>query len=114
MSSLGTIYPEVLEKKTLKFVNAFELFCNYLPFEKSVVLESDALCQIWLKLAQWLWRKRLKCEVYRRTDGWTDRQTDGRQVIRKAHLSFHLRLAKNTKDVTDDSRRMTTDANTYQ
>ena len=32
----------------------------------------------------------------RRTDGRTDRQADdGRQVIRKAHLSFQLRWAKN-------------------
>ena len=35
-------------------------------------------------------------KVYRLTDGQTDRQTDdGRQVIRKAHLSFQLRWAKN-------------------
>ena len=34
-------------------------------------------------------------KVYRRTDGRTDRQTDdGRQVIKKAHLSFQLRWAK--------------------
>ena len=33
----------------------------------------------------------------RQTDGQTDRQTDdGRQVIRKAHLSFQLRWAKNS------------------
>ena len=49
----------------------------------------DALCQDWLKLAQWFWRRRWKCEKF------TDRQTDdGRQVIRKAHLSFQLRWAK--------------------
>ena len=29
------------------------------------------------------------------TDGRTDRQTDVQQVIRKAHLSFQLRWAKN-------------------
>ena len=35
--------------------------------------------------------------VYRRTDRQTDRQTDdGRQVIRKAHLSFQLRWPKNS------------------
>ena len=28
----------------------------------------DALCQVWLKLAQWLWRKRWKCENF--TDRW--------------------------------------------
>ena len=61
----------------------------------------DTLCQVWLKLAQWFWRRRWKCEKFtdrqtdRRTDGRTDGQTDdGRQVIRKAHLSFQLRWAK--------------------
>ena len=57
----------------------------------------DTLCQVWLKLAHLFWRRRWKCEKFTdgRTDGWTDRQTDeGRQVIRKAHLSFQLRWAK--------------------
>ena len=65
----------------------------------------DTLCQVWLKLAQWFWRRRWKCEKFtdRRTDGRTygrtDRQTDdGRQVIRKAHLSFQLRWAKNQRN----------------
>ena len=30
----------------------------------------DALCQVWLKLAQWFWRRRWKCEKF------TDRRTD--------------------------------------
>ena len=57
----------VLEKKTLKvFNNVFFLFPNYLPFGKGVALclnkldfpsPNDALCQIWLKLAQWFWRR---------------------------------------------------------
>ena len=42
------------------------------------------------KLAQWFWRRRRKCVKF------TDRRTDRRQVIRKAHLSFQLRWAKNT------------------
>ena len=49
----------------------------------------DTLCQVWLQLAQWFWRRRWKCEKF--TDGRTD---DGRQVIRKAYLSFQLRWAK--------------------
>ena len=75
----------------------------YLPLEKGGALQlnklesplpKDALCQVWLKLAQWFWRRRWKCEKFtdRRTDGQTDA---GRQVIRKAHLSFQLRWAKN-------------------
>ena len=90
----------------LNFVNVFSLFRNYLPLENGGALHlnklefpspKDVLCQVWLKLAQWFWRRRWKCEKFtdRRTDGRTDRQTDdGRQVIRKAHLSFQLRWAK--------------------
>ena len=45
----------------------FSLFRNYLPLEKCMALHlnklqsplpKDALCQVWLKLAQWFWRKR--------------------------------------------------------
>ena len=62
----------------LKVLNVFLLFPNYLPFEKDVALHlnklkssspSDTLCQVWLKLAQWFWR-RWKCEKF--TDRWTD------------------------------------------
>ena len=106
----------------------------------------DALCQVWLKLAQWFWRRNffnffnvfsLFCNYLPlkkagpfiwtklnplypgilsakfgsncpsgsgedenvkslQTDRRTDRQTDDvRQVIRKAHLSFQRRWAKN-------------------
>ena len=49
------------------------LFLNYLPFEKGVAhhlnkIESPspkiALCQIWLKLAQWFWRRRFLNIIY--------------------------------------------------
>ena len=48
----------------LNFVNVFSLFRNHLPLEKGVALHlnkfesplsKDALCQVWLKLAQWFW-----------------------------------------------------------
>jgi hypothetical protein len=43
----------------------------------------DDLCQVWLKLSMWFWRRTWKCKSI---------QTDaGQWVIRKAHLSFHLR-----------------------
>jgi hypothetical protein len=48
------------------------------------------LCQVWLKLAQWFWRRSQKCKSFQ-----TSGQTDGQRVIRKANLSFQLRLAKN-------------------
>ena len=49
------------------FVNVLSLFRNDLPFEKSVALHlnklyshfpRDALCQVWLKLANWFFRRR--------------------------------------------------------
>ena len=54
-------------KRYLNFVNVFSLFHNYLPLEKGGALHlkklespspKDALCQVWLKLAQWFWRRR--------------------------------------------------------
>ena len=60
----------------------FLLFRNYLHLEKGGALHlnklespspKDALCQVWLKLAQWFWR-RWKCEKF--TDGRTDRRTE--------------------------------------
>ena len=55
------------------FINVFSLFLNYLHFRKGEAfhlnkLESpspkDALCQVWLKLAQWLMRRKfLKDEI---------------------------------------------------
>ena len=69
-----------LRRRFLKVVNLFLLIPNYLPFGKGVALRlnklefpspKDTLCQVWLKLAQWFWRRRWKCEKF------TDRQTDG-------------------------------------
>mgnify|MGYP003688421365 CR=1 FL=1 len=65
-------------RRFLNFINVFLLFCNYLSLEKCMThhlrkLEffspKDALCQVWLKLAQLLGRKRWKCEKF--TDRWT-------------------------------------------
>ena len=54
-------------KRFLIFVNVFSLFRNYFPLEKGGVLHlnnlesplpKDALCQVWLNLALWFWRRR--------------------------------------------------------
>ena len=54
-------------RRLLNFVNVFSLFHNYLPLEYGGVLHlnklespspKDDLCQAWLKLAQWFWRRR--------------------------------------------------------
>jgi hypothetical protein len=50
----------------------------------------DDLCQIWLKLAQWFWRRSRKYKSLQ-TNGRTDRQTDRQRAIRIAHLSFQVR-----------------------
>ena len=50
----------------------------------------DAMCQVWLKLTQWFWR-RLKCEKFTTT---TTMMTDNGQIlIRKTHLRLWLRWA---------------------
>ena len=67
MTSLVKNGQVVLKKKFLNFVNVFSLFRNYLPLEKGGALHlnkheypspKDAMCQVWLKLAQWFLRRR--------------------------------------------------------
>ena len=58
----------VLKKEILKILSMYFLsICCYLPLEKGMVLylnkleppsPKDALCQVWLKLAPWLRKKR--------------------------------------------------------
>ena len=91
-ASFGRSWPS----GSLNFVNVFSLFRNYISFEKNVALHlnkleprlpTDALCQVWLKSAQWFWRRRWKCEKF--TNIRTDRQTDDRQQgIRKLTWAF--------------------------
>ena len=54
-------------RKFFNFVLVFSLFRNYLPLEKGGALHlnrlesplpRDTLCQVWMKLAQWFWRRR--------------------------------------------------------
>jgi hypothetical protein len=55
------------KRRFLKIFSVFLLFCYYLPLERGNPLHlnklefpapKDDLCQVWLKLAQWLWRRR--------------------------------------------------------
>ena len=73
------------------------------PFEKGVALHlnklkppspKDALCQVWLKLAQWFWRRKWKCEKFTSGQGiqWKDRKTDVWRTTE--YQSFNLRWAK--------------------
>jgi hypothetical protein len=83
-----------------KIVSVFLLFCNCLLFEKGYPLRlnkpespspKDDLCQVWLKLVQWFWRRNRKSKSLQ-----TDKETvAGQQAIRIAHLSFQLRWTIN-------------------
>ena len=103
-------------RRFLNFVNVLSLFRNYLPLEKGGTfhlhkLESpsprDALYQVWLKLAQWFWRRRWKCEKFTTTTTSTT-TTDNEQIlIRKAHLSLRLRWAKKETFIDGSAKRRT-------
>ena len=69
MPSLVEIGPVILVKKIskLQFRQCILLFRSYLPLEMDGALHlnkleflfpKDALCQVWLKLAQWFWKGR--------------------------------------------------------
>ena len=72
-----------LRRRFLKFENALSQFPLYIPFKNGVDLHlniikfplpKDALCQDWLKLAQWLWRRGWNCEIFtydRRSEKFT-------------------------------------------
>jgi hypothetical protein len=97
-------------RRFFKIFSVFLHFHYYLPLEKGNPLHlnkletpppKDDLCQVWLKLAQWFWRRSQKCKSSQtdwQTARWQDGQTDdGQPAIRIAHLSFQLRWAKKTK-----------------
>ena len=61
----------------------------------------DTLCQVWLKLAQWFWRRRWICEkltpkpmTMSTSITMTTTTDNGQILIRKGHLSLWLRLTK--------------------
>ena len=97
-AKLGRNWPsDSREEEFFNFINVFSLFRNYLPLEKGGALHlnkfespspKDALCQVWLKLAQWFWRRRWKCEKF--TDRRTDRQTDRRRTTGDQKSSLEL------------------------
>ena len=87
------------------FVNVFLLFRNYLPWKRAgLFIWTIPFTQRWfvlslVKLTQWFWRRRWKCEKLMTTTT-TQMQTtttmENRQIlIRKAHPSLRLTWAKN-------------------
>ena len=88
--SLVEIDPVVLEKKIFQICQCISQFRNYLSLEKGEALHlnkiespspKDALCPVWLKLAQWFWRRRWKCEKFTTTMTTTTMKTDNGQIL---------------------------------
>ena len=81
-------------RRFLNFIKPILIFCNQLPLVKGVGLHlykiessspKDALCQVWLKLAQQFSIRRWKCEKF--TTLTSTRQRQQRQIlIRKRNL----------------------------
>lgn len=78
------------------------MILNYLSFKECITLymkklkfcsPSVALCDIWLKLAQWFWRRSRKCE--KSTEG----QTLYKKWSEKLTLSLQLRWAKKVNTI---------------
>jgi hypothetical protein len=81
-------------RRFLKIVSVFLLFCDYFPLVKGNPLHlnnlespppKDDLCQVWLKLAQWFWRRSQKCESLQ-----TDGRQDGRRTKGDQNSSLEL------------------------
>ena len=99
-AKFGGIGPVVLEKKiVLHCVNVFSLIRKYIHLEKGgafhlnkLVFPSPkhALFQVWLKLVQWFWRRRWKCEEKFTSTSTTTTTDNGQIVIRKAHSSLRF------------------------
>ena len=67
----------------------YSRFRKYLPLEKGGALylnkleslpPKNALCQVWLKLAQWFWRGRLKCEKFTTNNNNNNDNDDGQRT----------------------------------
>ena len=85
-------------RRFLNFVNVFSLFLKYPPLEKDGALllnkleppsSKDALCQVWLKLAQWFWKEDENAKSLQ-TDVQTDGQTDRRRTTGDQKNSLEL------------------------
>ena len=102
---VGWNWPSGSGEKILKFTTMY--FCYFIIFSlwkrawpfiwrNGFPLAKDASCQVWLKLAQWFWRRRWKCEKF------TDRLTDDRQSEKLASTfrSDELKILPNRKMFT--------------
>ena len=56
----------------------------------------DALCQVWLKLAQWFWREGENVKKF--TDRQTDRWTTDKMGDQKSSLELSAQVSDKEKD----------------
>ena len=89
----------------LNFFTVFGLFHNYLPLEKGRALQlnklesplpKDALCQIWLKLAQWF-LKRWKFERWSEKLTWAFSSGELKSVFLAASCQYFIRFLQGHK-----------------
>ena len=68
MPSIVEISRLVLERKIFKLINVFSRFRYHLPLKEDRAVHlnkldspsaKDNFCQVWLKLTQWFWRRRV-------------------------------------------------------
>ena len=90
-------------KDNFKFHRCILLFCNNLPLEKGMALHlnklefplpKNALCQVWLKLAEWFWRRRWKSEKFT-TAMMTTTTTTDKLRSEKLTKNTNIKLIKN-------------------
>ena len=70
-------------------------FCYFViisPWKRAGALicssPKDALCQVWLKLAQWFWRRRWKCKRFMTTPTTTTTKTTDKFWLEKLTQAF--------------------------
>jgi hypothetical protein len=54
----------------------------------------DDLCQVWLKLAQWIWRRSWNVKIYRQTEGRTYGETGDQKNSLELSARVNLKIAK--------------------
>jgi hypothetical protein len=111
MPSLIEIGPLVLEKKIFKIFQRIFTLLWLSPLGEGqspsilqliIPFPKDDLCQFWLKLAQWFWRRSWKCKSLQ-TEGWTD----GRRTTGDQNSSLEIRISSDQTLLYQYQKNMT-------
>ena len=114
MLSLVEIGPTILEKKIFKCVLSIFAFLLLFPLKMGVAFQlnkhkslslKDNLCQIWLKLALWFW-KRWKCEKFTDTRTGSGEEDSFQIIFTIYQLSSLLVLRLNKPRMSFTQRYM--------